>query len=219
MAEAVTYEMVLETINRIGIKQEETDRIIKETEKLIKETTQQMKETDKRMDKKYNELNKQLGFMNNRYGEVIEFIVKPNMLKKFQKLGFTFTKIYPEAEFRDEKDNKLTVIDLTLEDGDKIMLVEVKSKPSIEDVLDHVKRMEKVRSYADKRNEKRKYMGAIAGVVFNDNIKDFAHKNGFYVIEPSGKTFDICVPENPYSPREWLQKTLHRNAGFESRSD
>jgi hypothetical protein len=31
----------------------------------------------------------------------------------------------------------------------------------------------------------------------------FAMKNGFYVIEPSGETFTITVPEGIYSPREW----------------
>jgi hypothetical protein len=40
-------------------------------------------------------------------------------------------------------------------------------------------------------------------MVMSDNEKAFAFKNGFYVIEPSGETFNITAPEGIYSPREW----------------
>jgi hypothetical protein len=55
----------------------------------------------------------------------------------------------------------------------------------------------------DLHNDNRKYLGAVAGMVFNDNEKIFAMKNGFYVIEPSGETFTIIEPKDDYSPREW----------------
>jgi hypothetical protein len=40
-------------------------------------------------------------------------------------------------------------------------------------------------------------------MVFNDNEKAFAMKNGFYVLEPSGETFIITEPNGDNSPREW----------------
>jgi len=40
-------------------------------------------------------------------------------------------------------------------------------------------------------------------MVFNDNEKTFAMKNGFYVIEQSGDNFNITAPEGVYSPGEW----------------
>jgi len=40
-------------------------------------------------------------------------------------------------------------------------------------------------------------------MVMSASEKNFALKNGFYVVEPSGKTFSITVPEGKYSPREW----------------
>ena len=46
-------------------------------------------------------------------------------------------------------------------------------------------------------------MGAVAGVIIPENVKEFAFKNGFFVIEPSGETFNIFAPKAPYSPREW----------------
>jgi hypothetical protein len=47
------------------------------------------------------------------------------------------------------------------------------------------------------------YLGAVAGVVFSESEKNYAMKNGFYVIEPSGDTFTITKPEGKYHPREW----------------
>jgi len=159
----------------------------------LEKNARQMEETDRK-----------LGKLGIRFGEMIEELVKPNLLEKFRELGFTFTKIYKHAALRDENNNFLTEIDFTLEDGDKVMLVEVKSKPNIDDISEHLERMEKVRAYADKRSDKRKYLGAVAGMVMNDNVKLFALKNGFYVIEPSGDTFDIIVPEGSFAPKVWI---------------
>jgi hypothetical protein len=64
--------------------------------------------------------------------------------------------------------------------------------------------MKKMRAHADVRNDKRVYLGAVAGVVFGDSVKNYALRNGFYVLEPSGETFTITEPEaEGYSPGEW----------------
>jgi hypothetical protein len=83
------------------------------------------------------------------------------------------------------------------------MIVEIKTKPNIDDINDHMGRMEKLRRYADLHNDKRKYLGAMAGVVFSESEKIYALKKGFYVIEPSGDTFRITEPKGSYHPREW----------------
>jgi hypothetical protein len=43
----------------------------------------------------------------------------------------------------------------------------------------------------------------MAGVVFNGSEKIYALKHGFYVIEPSGETFNITEPKGVYHLREW----------------
>ncbi|MDR2719093.1 MAG: hypothetical protein LBB89_13645, partial [Treponema sp.] len=118
-------------------------------------------------------------------------------------MGFVFTMAYPHTVINDHVNDIHTEIDITLENGDKVMIVEVKSKPTTEDITEHVERMQKVRIRADLRGDRRKYLGAVAGMVFNENEKTFAMKNGFYVVEPSGETFIITAPEGEYSPREW----------------
>jgi len=179
---------------------QETDRLIKER---AAEYEREKKENERKIRESEERLNKQLGKLGGRFGEMIEYMVLPNLVNKFRDLGFEFTKAHHSTEFKDYKNNIVTEVDITLEDGDKVMFVEVKSKPDINDIKDHVERMGKVRRHGDLHGDKRKFLGAIAGMVFIDDVKTFAMKNGFYLIVPSGETFDITVPEGEYSPREW----------------
>jgi hypothetical protein len=156
-----------------------------------KETDRQMKETDKRV-----------GELTNRFGEMVEYMVIPNLVAKFEELDFTFTRAN-RTEIKDRDNNIFTEIDAFLENGDKVMAVEIKTRPVIEDINDHLERMEKLRKYADLHHDKRVYLGAIAGVVFSESEKIYALKKGFYVIEPSGDTFNIIEPKGNYHPREW----------------
>jgi len=157
----------------------------------LMETRAQMKATDKRV-----------GELTNRFGDMVEYMVMPNLIAKFEELGFTFTKAN-RTEIKDKQHGIFTEVDALLENGDRVMAVEIKTKPNIDDINDHIERMEKLRRYADLHNDKRIYLGAIAGVVFNNSEKTYALKKGLYVIEPSGDTFNIIEPNGDYHPHEW----------------
>jgi hypothetical protein len=62
--------------------------------------------------------------------------------------------------------------------------------------------MGKLRRYADGHGDKRKLVGAVAGAVAAGEVKAFAVKNGCFVLEQSGDTIRINVPED-FKPREW----------------
>jgi hypothetical protein len=178
IGEGLTFEKVWASIMELRESQKETDR--------------QMKATDKR-----------IGELTNRFGEMVEYMVVPNLVTKFNELGLPFTKANPDTRITDKEHGIFAEVDAFLENGDKVMIVEIKSKPNIDDINDHIERMEKLRRYADLHDDKRKYLGAIAGVVFGDSEKTYALKKGFYVIEPSGDTFNIIEPKGSYYPHEW----------------
>jgi 5-methylcytosine-specific restriction endonuclease McrBC regulatory subunit McrC len=116
-------------------------------------------------------------------------------------LGYNFPQANPNSNVSDHDNNIFLEIDIKLENGDKAMLVEAKTKPSTEDVREHIKRLQKMRKYADLHGDKRTFLGAVAGVVVTDNVKNYALKQGFFVIEPSGETFNIIPPTG--QPKEW----------------
>jgi hypothetical protein len=144
---------------------------------------------------------RQIGKLSSRMGEVIEHMVAPNLREKFRELGYDFPQANPNSDVSDRKNSIFLEIDVKLENGDKAMLVEVKTKPTTEDVQDHIERLEKMRKYADLHGDKRTFLGAVAGVVMTDNVKEYILKQGFFVIEPSGETFNITPPNG--KPKEW----------------
>ena len=85
--------------------------------------------------------------------------------------------------------------------GRNTNITRLSSKPSVENVQEHIERLEKMRRYADLHGDKRTFLGAVAGVVMTDNVKDYVLKQGFFVIEPSGETFNIIPPNG--QPKEW----------------
>ena len=203
----ITFEkvwaMFQETDRLMKESREEADQRARETDRKFQETDRLMKEYSKEMKESATRLDKELGHLGNRFGEMVEHMVLPNLLEKFQELKFIFTKVYPHAVIRDKDNKVIAEVDITLENGEIVMLVEVKSKLTTEDITEHVERIEKFRAYADARKDPRQYMGAVAGMVMNENEKRFAFKRGFYVVEPSGETFNILAPESPYTPRKW----------------
>ena len=186
-----------ETDRQIKESQRETDRQIKENAERQKETDRQIKETDRQM----KEYNKRFGDFTNRFGEVVEYMIAPNLCEKFKEFGFIFQKSNSGTRVSDKENNIHFEIDVMLENGDKAMLVEVKTKLTTEYINDHIERIEKMRTYADLHGDKRAFLGAVAGVVMPSNVKEYALKQGLFAIEPSGETFNITPPFN--KPKEW----------------
>jgi hypothetical protein len=181
-----TKEILKETARR----QEETDQIIKETAQAQKETDRQMKE-----------YNKRFGDWTNRFGEVVEYMIAPNLRQKFRELGLNFPQANLNSSVSDYDNDIFLEIDVKLENGDKVMLVEIKTKLTTRDVKDHIKRLEKMRVYADLHGDKRRFLGAAAGVVMTPNVKEYVLEQGLYLVEPSEETFNITPPNK--QPKEW----------------
>ena len=164
---------------------------------LQKEIAERQKETDRQM----KEYNKRFGDFTNRFGEVVEYMIAPNLLDKFRELGLNFLVANSNSETRDYENNIFLETDVKLENGDKAMLVEIRTKLATEDVKEHIERLEKMRKYADLHGDTRTFLGAVAGVVITPYARKYALKQGFYLVEPSGETFNITPPDG--QPKEW----------------
>jgi len=166
---------------------------------------QELKEENKKTERIVRETSRQMGLLNNRFGELAEHLVAPNIMEKFNELGFNFDRMANGQKIKEPGNpNVIAETDLFMENDDTTMVVEVKAKPNVEDVNDHIERMEKLRLYAKRKNDKRKYYGAIAAAIMSENIRRFILKKGMYVIEQSGDTMKINVPPE-FVPRDWGQ--------------
>ena len=180
------------TFEKVWAMLQETDRQIKETDRQMKETDRQMKKTDQR-----------IGWLGNRFGELVEHLVAPSILEKFNDAGFFFSKEYTDLKIREPSNpNTLIEIDIMLENGDVVIAVEVKAKPSYSDVDDFKKTMEVLRREANRHGDTRKYRGAVAGAIMSKELCECILKNGFYLIEQTGDTVKLTIPEG-FTPRDW----------------
>jgi hypothetical protein len=169
----------------------EMERVSKETRKEIAGYIKEMKDSAKELDIK-------MGKISNRLGDIIEHIVSPGVLKRFAEDGYNFTNMGPQLYKKDGQ--FLTQVDLLLANGKYIMAVEIKSKPTIGDVNDHIERMGILRSFFDAAGDKRKLIGA--GAVVDDSVRPYVLRNGFYMLEQAGADMKITAPANG-QPKEW----------------
>jgi len=194
-------------IQEVAELQKETDRRMQETDRIIQEVAEQQKKTDREIEKtdKLTRRNgRHMGYLQNRFGEMAEHLVAPGIYKRFNELGYHFDAMASKGHIiRNDKDQIIAEVDVLLENGSHIMAVEVKATPRLKDIEHHVKRLEILRENRDKYGEKRKIIhGAIAGAVFGSGEKQAAIEAGFYVLEQSGDTVRINVPEG-FVPGEW----------------
>ena len=184
-----TFEDVWASIMTL---REENEKRMQENEKLMQEAAKERREIERKM-----------GYLSNRFGELAEHLVGPSIKEKFNEQGFNFTQISRDVEIKErDNPNAFTEVDILLENGDIVIAVEIKSKPKENDVKEHIDRMEVLRKTADRRGDKRKYRGAIAGAIMNQAMRDYIIQNGFYLIEQSGDTVKLTIPEG-FTPRDW----------------
>jgi len=181
----LTFEKVWASIQELKVENDRQSRKLRE----------ELQESSRLLDKK-------LSALGNRFGEMIEYLASPGLPDSFKILGYGFLQFCRDKEFKVEN-QLIAEADVFLESNDVAIVVEMKSKPDIDDIKDHIERMNKLRKYADDKGDKRKYYGALGGMVWNENEKNYALKSGFYVIEPSGNTFDVIAPTGDFGPREW----------------
>ena len=186
----ITYEGILEMFHRMVA---EADRRQEEADRRKEEIDRQFQEMSRETDRKIRETNQSVGKLSTRVGELVENMVAGDIVAQFRELGYKVTGRSPNKVFGEEGTSASGEIDLLLEDGDVAILIEAKTTLKRDDVLDHIERLEKYRCYVDSSGsgEKRRYVGAVAGTVIAENVIDFAHESGLYVIIQSARAVEI----------------------------
>ena len=201
----LTYEGILEMFRETDRQMKETDR---KFDRLFAETDRQMKETDKKIEEtaqQMKETDKKISALGSRIGEIIESMVKGDIVAKFQELGYEVTECSRNKFFEHKKLGIRGEIDLFLDDGEIAVLIEVKTTLETADVRSHIERLEKYRRYTDAKsgNNKRRFIGAVAGAVATDEAVRFAQESGMYVIVQSGKAVEIVASPDGFRAKEW----------------
>ena len=164
---------------------------------------QELKENIRETDRIVRRNGKQMGDLHRRFGQLAEHLVAPGIVRRFNEIGYHFDLVATKgAKLYDEHGKVKAEIDLLLENGKTSIVVEVKTRPVIQDIEHHIKRLELFSDKWRMFNDPKKVMGAIAGAIYEDDVKKAVREAGMYVIEQSGDTMKIDMPEG-FIPREW----------------
>jgi len=212
-AKGLTFEIVWAALMEDRVKmnefrqemlesRRESQRETQEYNRKMQEYKQEMLESKREADIEYKKANKIIGGLGNSLGRLIEDMFSAGLYKKFCDIGYTFTKQAERVKFT--KNNQLIAeVDLYLENGDYIMLVEIKTTLAIADVDYHLEQIGVIREYMDARRDARKIVGAIAGGTVDKKTLAYAHNNGLYVIVQSGEAVKIMDSPEGFTAREW----------------
>jgi hypothetical protein len=182
----------------------ETERGLQELRDVHAETEVSIKETQEGLrDLKITvkKTSRIVGDLGNKFGEDAEHTLIPGLPEKFRQIKLDFGSMSRNKKINDREHNIRAEVDAFLENGRQMMAVEVKAKLQMGDVDNHIKRMEKLRAYADLHGDRRDLYGALAATVVNERERNYALENGFFVIEPSGEDVTVTTPDD--RPRVW----------------
>jgi len=170
---------------------------------LFQESDRKREKERQEMERFMKELGKQMGDLHNRFGELAEHLVVPSIAERFNELGFHFDSVAPGGEkIFGENRKVIAQTDILLKNSDYIIAIEVKAKPDMEDIPEHINRLGILRNYWTNKGDRRKLLGAIAGAIFPETVKKAAVKAGLYPLVQSGDTMKLEIPEG-FVPREF----------------
>ena len=189
-------------LRELAQSQKETDRKFQETDKKFQDTDKKFQDTDKQFqetDRKIKEVTGNIGKLGNRLGEFIEDAVRPAVVRLFRQRGIDVHEVHPNVS--SQRAGEGVEIDVLVVNDVEIVAIECKSKLSVDDVNEHVERLAKLKrllpSYAGKR-----VLGAVAAMVIEDSVAQYAYRKGLYVIGQSGDHLEIRNAEG-FVAKNW----------------
>jgi len=215
METELTKQDILELFDKQAKSIEKQSKAIQEQsesfDELLRESQtdfdKRMKESqldfDKRMKRSQLDFDKRLGQLAGTWGKFVTEMVKPKIVELFKEKGIEIETIVQSVEgYKNGK--KYYEIDLLLINSDVAVVVEVKSSLSVEDVNEHLERLEKIQKVTPKRIDLSgvTIFGAVAGMIVEQDADRFAYKKGLYVLRQKGNIVEI-VNDPSFKPKEW----------------
>ncbi|MBF0348472.1 MAG: DUF3782 domain-containing protein [Magnetococcales bacterium] len=186
---------------------EKSERDLEETRRILRESSAEADRRSRETDRKFREMervvkdvSRQIGQLGGRWGEFVEGMVAPACETLFLDRGIPVHRVHQRVKAK-YPGNRHMEIDLLVVNTDVVVLVEVKSKLRVEDVREHVTRLAEFKSFFPEYVDRR-VMGAVAGIVVEENVEQFAMNEGLFVIVQSGETVTLAN-DTQFIPKTW----------------
>jgi DNA repair exonuclease SbcCD ATPase subunit len=191
-------------------RSQEAERRFQEIERALKqsgqETDRRLRETDRLLDKsrreadhRLRELDKRIGYLTDRLGEFVQEMVAPGAVRLFQARGIDVYQLARDLQAK--RHGQALQADLVVSNGQIAVVIEAKSKLSVDDVNEHLERLSRFKtvfpSYCDYQ-----LLGAVAAMVVPENVARYAYRQGLFVLAPQGDMLAI-LNDDQFQPKSW----------------
>lgn len=164
--------------------------------RMFQETDRKFQETDR----KIKEVSQQIGRLGGRWGDFVEGMVAPACEILFAEKGIPVHKVSRQVRAKLSGGRHME-IDVFVVNTDAVVLVEVKSALTVEDVREHMVRLAEFKEFFPEYADKRVF-GAVAGIVVGEHTGRFAINNGLFVMVQAGDSMRLANDES-FVPIAW----------------
>jgi hypothetical protein len=193
-----------EQMRELRESQKETERLIKELRESQKETNKQTSVNIDKLGEKVDRVTANVGGLNLSMGDLIETLFTPRLGEKFDAYNYNLRRMYRRVPIYGDNSRLRSDIDILLSNTTVCMAVEVKRwLKETTDVDVHIRRMKLIRQYPPAEAKGKKLLGAIVGAAVTPEAREYAERNGFFVLELTGEDVRLLEPPEGFQPKEW----------------
>ncbi|MCY4361390.1 MAG: hypothetical protein OXE42_04265 [Gammaproteobacteria bacterium] len=169
---------------------EEIWAILREVSKEQRKLSRQQKQTDRQM-------KKLAGLFTSQWGALVESLVEGDLVPLLQARGITVR--YTHTRMRGRRNGEHYEFDILAENGEEVVVVEVKTTLRAEDVAQFLEKLGKFTVYAPGYQGKKIY-GAVAYLKTDASVVAHAERQGLFVIRATGNSASI-INDAGFRPR------------------
>ncbi|MBF0538723.1 MAG: DUF3782 domain-containing protein [Nitrospirae bacterium] len=181
-------------------------RLDREKAELDREDFKQLREDSKRDREDFKNLEKlvaqttaSVNALTSKWSNFVEGLVFPATKRLFKERDIELDHISQRVKCH--KSGAEMEIDILAVNGEYVVAIEIKSTLGVNDVKQHIERLAKFKqAFGEYAN--RIVIGAVAGIVIEEEADKYAYRNGLFVIAESGDTVRI-LNDDKFKPRHF----------------
>ena len=202
MPAEVTLEEVWKLFRETDQMFRDTSQKFRETDEKFRETGQMFRDTDRKLDRLeaiVARTGRSVDDLTGKWGKFVEGMVAPACKTLFADRHIPVHKVLQRVQA--DYEGRSMEIDILVVNAGHVVLVEVKSTLKVDDVRDHLERLGQFREFFPEYAD-RQILGAVAGIVIEEQADRFAYREGLFVIGQAGDTVRI-LNDPQFQPKTW----------------
>lgn len=211
-------EWLRESAQEFDRRSREFDRRSQEFDQRSQEFNRRSQEIDERFDKQSQEFNERFdkisqeikrlsNLYTTQWGRLMEALIEPGSVELFRTRGVDVRTVAPRV--KSQRNGRNFEVDLLLEDETQIIVVEVKTTLTVEDVREFLNALETFLDFFP-RYEGYTIYGAVAGVNVAEQSDRFAYRSGLFVLGLGKEGLIRIQNDDKFEPRDFRRDSQNR---------